>query len=113
VAKLVGAASRAAPVRARAKPRLVIIKEFRVPVGGWVYAFPAGLLEDVEEYVLMVFVDVKAETGAIAHLEQPEELEVQLLDHKAVCALCDDPTAQSDAKMCTVLLMYKLLGKLE
>src|SRR5437879_2158066 len=26
-------------------PRLVLIKEFRVPAGGYVFGFPAGLLE--------------------------------------------------------------------
>src|ERR1700722_5209809 len=27
------------------KPRLVLVKEYRVPIGGYVYGFPAGLLE--------------------------------------------------------------------
>ena len=33
---------------ADAPPRLVLEKEFRVPVGGYVYGFPAGLLEPGE-----------------------------------------------------------------
>src|ERR1700679_736001 len=29
-------------------PRLVMVREFRVPIGGYVYAFPAGLIEPGE-----------------------------------------------------------------
>jgi ADP-ribose pyrophosphatase len=32
----------------RRKPRLVVIREYRVPVGGYLYALPAGLLDEGE-----------------------------------------------------------------
>ena len=35
-------------------PRLVMVKEFRVPVGDYVFAFPAGLLDPGESFVRRV-----------------------------------------------------------
>jgi ADP-ribose pyrophosphatase len=44
-------------------PRLVVIKEFRVPVGDYVYGFPAGLLEPGEDIGQTIRREVLEETG--------------------------------------------------
>ena len=43
--------------------RLVLIKEFRVPVGGYIHAFPAGLLEKGEKIEQAVRREMLEETG--------------------------------------------------
>lgn len=45
------------------EPRLVMLREFRVPVGGWIYAFPAGLLEDGEPVEETARRELREETG--------------------------------------------------
>jgi ADP-ribose pyrophosphatase len=56
-------------------PRLVMVKEFRVPVGGYVHAFPAGLLEPGESIEETVHRELLEETGmevvAIKRITQP------------------------------------------
>jgi ADP-ribose pyrophosphatase len=44
-------------------PRLVVIKEFRVPVGDYIHGFPAGLLEPGESIEETVRREVLEETG--------------------------------------------------
>jgi ADP-ribose pyrophosphatase len=44
-------------------PRLVVLKEFRVPVGDYVYAFPAGLLEEGETVEDVARRELREETG--------------------------------------------------
>ena len=44
-------------------PRLVLEKEFRVPVGDYVYGFPAGLLEPGESVEECVRRELREETG--------------------------------------------------
>ena len=44
-------------------PRLVLIKEFRVPVGDYVYGFPAGLAEPGESIESVARRELKEETG--------------------------------------------------
>lgn len=44
-------------------PRLVVIKEFRVPLSAWVYAFPAGLLEKGEKPETAARREMLEETG--------------------------------------------------
>jgi len=43
--------------------RLVVIKEFRVPVGGYQYGFPAGLLDPGEELAATAGRELHEETG--------------------------------------------------
>jgi ADP-ribose pyrophosphatase len=129
-------------------PRLVLIKEFRVPLGGYNYGFPAGLLEPGEsiedtvrremleetglevtaikritpplysssglsdETAAMVYVDVKRSEKGLAALEASEDIEVILLDHAAICRLCDDPKVRIDAKAWTTLYLYQQLGQI-
>jgi ADP-ribose pyrophosphatase len=44
-------------------PRLVLIKEFRVPIGGYNFGFPAGLLEPGETIEATVSREMLEETG--------------------------------------------------
>jgi ADP-ribose pyrophosphatase len=44
-------------------PRLVVLREFRVPVGDYVYAFPAGLVEHGEAPEEVARRELREETG--------------------------------------------------
>jgi hypothetical protein len=64
-----------------------------------------------DEAAAMAFLEV---TGSVnPQLEASEDIEVLLLDHDAVCRLCDDATVRMDAKVWLVLWMYRQLGRLE
>jgi ADP-ribose pyrophosphatase len=129
-------------------PRLVLIREFRVPAGSYVFGFPAGLLEPGEriedtvrremieetglevvaikritppllsssgmsdETAALAFVDARGSADAKAQLEASEDIEVVLLDHAQVCALCEDPNVRIDAKAWMTLYLYQQLGQL-
>lgn len=43
--------------------KLVVIKEFRVPVGGYQYGFPAGLLDPGEDLAVAAGRELREETG--------------------------------------------------
>ena len=45
---------------------LILIKEFRCPINDYIYAFPAGLVEDKEDIVSAVRRELKEEIGATA-----------------------------------------------
>ena len=47
----------------RQEDKLVVIKEFRVPVGGYQYGFPAGLLDPGEELTTTAARELQEETG--------------------------------------------------
>lgn len=82
-------------------PRLVMVKEFRVPVGDYVFAFPAGLLdpgESVEEAARRELIE---ETGlevvAVHRVTQPLYSSSGLTD-EAVPMIFVDARATPDAK---------------
>jgi ADP-ribose pyrophosphatase len=114
-------------------PRLVLIKEYRVPVGDYVYGFPAGLLEETgleivnfkrvtgpllsssgltDETAALAFVDVRATPESKQQLEGLEEIEVVLLDFAGVGQMCANTGVHLDVRAWTVLYMYQQLGKL-
>ena len=45
------------------KHKLVVIREFRIPVGGYMYGFPAGLLDPSEDLVIAAGRELYEETG--------------------------------------------------
>jgi ADP-ribose pyrophosphatase len=49
--------------RGRARPRLVMLREYRAPVGDYIYAFPAGLGEKGESIESVARRELKEETG--------------------------------------------------
>jgi ADP-ribose pyrophosphatase len=78
---------------ADAPPRLVLEKEFRVPVGGYVYGFPAGLLEPGESVEEAVRRELREETGlevtAFKRVTPPLYSSSGLTDESAVLAFVD------------------------
>lgn len=56
-------------------PRLVMVKEFRVPIGDYVYAFPAGLMDPGESIEETARRELREETGlevaAVHRVTQP------------------------------------------
>lgn len=47
----------------RTEQKLVVIKEFRIPVGGYMYGFPAGLLDPGEDIAIAAGRELYEETG--------------------------------------------------
>lgn len=43
--------------------KLVVTREFRVPVGNWCYSFPAGLIDDGEDAATAARRELREETG--------------------------------------------------
>lgn len=85
-------------------PRLVMIKEFRVPVGGYDYAFPAGLLEEgeaIEEAVRREMLEETAmEVVRIRKISPPLLASAGLTDEAAVLAYVDvHATAETKQKL--------------
>jgi ADP-ribose pyrophosphatase len=78
---------------ADAPPRLVLIREFRIPVGGYVYGLPAGLLEHGEAASECVRRELREETGlelvAIRRLTPPLFSSAGLSDETAAMAFVD------------------------
>jgi ADP-ribose pyrophosphatase len=74
-------------------PRLVLVKEFRVPVGDYVLGFPAGLLEAGESVEDTVRREMLEETGMdvvqLKRLTQPLLSSSGLSDESAAMAFVD------------------------
>jgi ADP-ribose pyrophosphatase len=74
-------------------PRLVMIKEFRVPIGDYSFAFPAGLLEEGESIEDTVQREMLEETGmeviAIKRVTQPLYSSSGMSDESAAMAFVD------------------------
>jgi ADP-ribose pyrophosphatase len=74
-------------------PRLVLIREFRVPVGDVVLAFPAGLLEEGEPLEETVRRELREETGlevaAIKRVTQPLFTSSGMSDESVAIAFVD------------------------
>lgn len=49
--------------KGRARPRLVMLREYRAPVGDYIHAFPAGLAEKGESIESVARRELKEETG--------------------------------------------------
>ncbi len=82
-------------------PRLVMVKEFRVPVGDYVFAFPAGLLDPGESIEEAARRELTEETGlevvAVHRVTQPLYSSSGLTD-EAVAMIFVDARATPQAK---------------
>jgi ADP-ribose pyrophosphatase len=74
-------------------PRLVLLREFRVPVNGYLYAFPAGLLEEGEPVEECVRRELAEETGLevvrVKRVTGPLYSTAGLTDESAAMAFVD------------------------
>jgi ADP-ribose pyrophosphatase len=74
-------------------PRLVLIKEFRIPVGDYVYGLPAGLLEKGEAIEATVRREMREETGfevtAVKRITPPLYSSSGMTDEAAAMAFID------------------------
>ena len=52
------------------KDRVVLIRQFRYPLGGYVYELPAGLVDPGENYHTAAIRELKEETGLMSAAEQ-------------------------------------------
>jgi ADP-ribose pyrophosphatase len=75
------------------EPRLVMIREFRVPAGGYVFGLPAGLLEKGEDVEATVRREMREETGmevtAVKKVSPPAFSSSGLTDESAYLAFVD------------------------
>jgi ADP-ribose pyrophosphatase len=85
-------------------PRLVMVREFRVPVGDYVLAFPAGLLEAGESVEDTVRRELREETGlevvAVKRVSQPLYSSSGMTDEAVAMAFVDArPTPGAGPKL--------------
>jgi ADP-ribose diphosphatase len=78
-------------------PRLVMIREFRIPVGGYDYGFPAGLIEEGESIEETVRREILEETGMdvirFRKISPPVFSSAGMTDEATVVAFIDVRTA--------------------
>jgi ADP-ribose pyrophosphatase len=74
-------------------PRLVMLKEYRVPVGGYLYALPAGLLDDGEGVEEAARRELLEETGltlaSVKRISPPAFSSAGLTDESVYLAFVD------------------------
>jgi ADP-ribose pyrophosphatase len=109
--------------KGRARPRLVMLREYRAPVGDYIYAFPAGLGEPGESVESVARRELKEETGLdfveVKHVSPAVYSSAGLTDEAAVIVFvtaraADGYKATPDAaeEFETLLLDYKQVVEL-
>lgn len=97
-------------------PRLVLVREFRVPVNGYVLGFPAGLIDPGETAETTARREIREETGlevtAVTRITQPLLMSSGLTDEAAALAFVDvrgtpAPALEASEDIEVVLLDYE------
>lgn len=98
------------------KDRVVLIRQFRYPLGGYVYELPAGLVDDIYQKPYYTSVGMTDEccgtvygyaSGEISkkYMEDSEEIEVVLADRKEVARIMKEERV---ALLCAYMMMHFL-----
>ena len=106
------------------KDKVVLIRQFRYPLGGYVYELPAGLVDPGENYHTAAIRELKEETGlkltdeccgtvygyasgeiSKKYMEDSEEIEVVLADRKEVARILKEERV---ALLCAYMMMHFL-----
>jgi ADP-ribose pyrophosphatase len=89
-----------ATIDADGKKKLVVTKEFRVPIWDFEYGFPAGLIDDDEDVETTVARELKEETGLelvrIRHISTPVFSSAGLTDESCHMVLVEARGQTSD-----------------
>ncbi|MGL4549888.1 MAG: NUDIX domain-containing protein [Gemmataceae bacterium] len=102
-------------------PRLVLIREFRVPVGGYMIGFPAGLIDPGETAETTARREMAEETGltvtAVKRVTQPLVMTAGLSDEAAALAFVDvtgvpSPQLEASESIDVLLLDYDAVVRL-
>ena len=107
----------------RARPRLVMLREYRAPVGDYIYAFPAGLGEAGETVESVARRELKEETGfdlvEVKHISPAIFSSAGLTDEAAVMVFVtarrakgEKATPEASEEFETLLLDYQQVCKL-
>lgn len=82
-----------ATIDAAGEKKLVVTKEFRVPIWDYEYGFPAGLIDDDEDFEQTVRRELKEETGLelvrIKHVSAPVYSSAGLTDESCYMVLVE------------------------
>ena len=89
-----------ATINSNSGKRLVVTKEFRVPIWDYEYGFPAGLIDDGEDVAETVRRELKEETGLdlvkINHVSMPVYSSAGLTDESCVMVMVEADGEVSD-----------------
>jgi len=88
------------------KDKVVLVKQYRYPIDGTIYEFPAGLVDDGETFREAAVREVKEETGLILHpveidpmYEEPRFMTIGMTDESCalVCGYAEgNPTSKNE-----------------
>ena len=89
------------------KEKLVLIRQYRCPLDDYIYEFPAGLVDEGEDFKMAGMRELKEETGLDSKegQEENEVIEIVLADKAEVRRILKE---ENVAIMCAYMLMHFL-----